>query len=148
MLNQIILGGRLVRDPESKRLSSGLVITEITVACDQTKKGEGKKPLFIKARFFGGVAENIAKYFNKGKAIEVIGRLECEEYTDKQNVAHKEFLIIGSGFEFPLTSKQADGEQNPAPKAPVSQDLPLDEPTGIKGSNLEGLDVIEDDLPF
>lgn len=133
MFNLIAIEGRLVKDPETRRTPSGLAITKITLACDRTVKREGKPPLYIDATFFGNQADNIAKYFRKGKAITVTGRLENDIFESKQNPGEKKtvFYINATSFEFPLGGEKGGAApqqgggvaqpQNPAP-APIETD--------------------------
>ena len=133
MFNLIAIEGRLVKDPETRRTPTGLAITKITLACDRTMKKEGKPPLYIDATFFGNQADNIAKYFRKGKAIMVTGRLENDIFESKQNPGEKKtvFYINATSFEFPLGGDKGGavaqesigyGGVAPIPNAPVEAD--------------------------
>ena len=141
MLNSCIFEGRLVADPELKRTESGLSICNFKIAVDRTVKREGKSALFLPVTFFGATAENLAKFFRKGKAVIVTGRLENDEFTDKETGEKKTiFFLNGSTFEFPLAEKSA--ERKPA-EQPTESDA-VDE----YSDGRDGLDIVSDDLPF
>lgn len=142
MLNNFIVEGRLTKDPELKKTPNGLSICNIMIACDRAVKREGKPPLYIPATFFGAKAETVAKYFDKGKAIIVTGRLEGDLIEDKEHPGEKKtiFYIDAQTFEFPLGGgpKKEDGQ---SPSEPVKDELA--QPVGS-----DPLDLVSDDLPF
>ena len=67
MLNNCIFEGRVVKDPELKRTAGGLSIANFTIAVDRSIKKEGTSALFLPVTFYGSQADNIAKYFRKGR---------------------------------------------------------------------------------
>lgn len=139
MLNSVILEGRLVADPELRKTNTGLSICNFKIAVDRTIKKDGKPTaLFLPVTFFGATAENLTKFFRKGKAIIVNGRLENDEFTDRESGEKKTiFFLSGTSFEFPLIEKSS-ADKGPKEKAEPS-DTPFEE---------DGIDVVSDDLPF
>lgn len=137
MFNTISIEGRLLRDPEIKRLPSGLAIATVTVACERSIKKEGKPSLFIPCNLYGAQAENVAKWFKKGDAIIVTGRLENDKFESKDAPGETKtiYYIDGKSFDFPV------GKEKKA-KAQAS------EPTGMVPLADDEPDVIADDLPF
>ncbi len=77
MLNNVILVGRLVAEPEVRVLESGLSVATITLAINKSfKGGEGENDTdFIKCSIWEGVANAAATYCKKGSVIAVKGRL-------------------------------------------------------------------------
>lgn len=147
MFNTISIEGRLTRDPEFKTTSSGLAICNINVACDRDIKKEGKPALFIAVTFFGAMAENVNKWFKKGRGIIVTGRLENDVLEDKENPGKKRQVhyIAANAFSFPLS--EGGGKKDNATK-PEPMPQALDEPTpAFQGSNLDSLEI-SDDLLF
>ena len=94
MLNQVILVGRLVFDPELRTLDDGRNVTTITLAIQRGYKnaetGEYDTD-FIKCTLWSGVAENTVTYCKKGSVVGIKARL-------KQN--HFEYEE-GKSFSFP-----------------------------------------------
>lgn len=94
MLNQVILVGRLVYDPELRTLEDGRSVTTITLAIQRGYKNAESGEYdtdFIKCTLWTGVAESTVQYCKKGSVIGVKARLsqryhECEE---------------GKGFSYP-----------------------------------------------
>ena len=58
-MNQIILIGRLVRDPEMKYSNSGVAVTRFTLAVDRVTKNEEKRG-FYRLRYVQKLAEVVA----------------------------------------------------------------------------------------
>ena len=82
MLNQVVLVGRLVRDPELRESEGGKSYTNITLAVPRNYKnsnGEYETD-FIDCRLWTGVAESTAEYCKKGDLIGVKGRVESRSY--------------------------------------------------------------------
>ena len=87
MLNQIVLMGRLTRDPELRRTSSGVAVTSFTLAVDrdyQSKDSGERGADFIDIVAWRSTGEFVSKYFTKGSMAVVSGRLQIRNYTDKQ----------------------------------------------------------------
>lgn len=82
MLNNVILVGRLVAEPEVKNLESGLTVATITLAVTNSFKnlnGETETD-FIKCSLWEGVATAASSFCKKGSIIGVKGRLASREY--------------------------------------------------------------------
>lgn len=81
MLNQTVLVGRLVRNPETEELESGKKVSNITIAVPRNyKNSEGEYETdFIDCTLWQGIAENTAEYCKKGDIIGIKGRLEIRD---------------------------------------------------------------------
>lgn len=82
MLNQVIIVGRLVQDPEIKELESGKKVGNITLAVQRSYKNvDGVYETdFIDCVLWEQVAVNTKDYCRKGDVIGVKGRLQTEYY--------------------------------------------------------------------
>lgn len=87
MINQVILMGRLTREPETRFLqASNNSVTRFTMAIERDYKAsseEKAKTDFINCVAWNKTGEFISKYFKKGSMIAVIGSIETGSYTDK-----------------------------------------------------------------
>ena len=79
MLNQTVIVGRLVNEPET--ISEERKIAKITIAVPRNfKNADGEYDTdFIPVRLFGGVAENTMEYVGKGDLVGVKGRLQSND---------------------------------------------------------------------
>ncbi len=111
MLNQSIIVGRIVREPEVKETENGNKITNITLAVQRPFKnvaGEYDTD-FISCVLWKGIAETTAEYCKKGDLIGIRGRIQTRvvEYSDeiKRNVME----VVAERVTF-LSSKKQESE--------------------------------------
>lgn len=91
MLNQIVLVGRLVSDPEINETENGNKVTNITLAVKRSYKnfnGEYETD-FIPCIVWNKLAENTEEFCKKGDIVGVKGRLQRLEGNTLQVVAEK-----------------------------------------------------------
>lgn len=122
MINRIIAGGRLTRDPELRQVGDSNV-ANFTLACDRDfKNREGERETdFIDCVAWGGTAEFAANYFSKGRMAIVDGRLQIRDYTDKDGNNRRKAEIRVDNMYFG-DSKPSDASENQqvAPTARVN----------------------------
>jgi single-strand DNA-binding protein len=88
MFNKIILVGNLTRDIELRYAQSGTAIANTAIATSRkfTQNGEKKEEVcFVDITFFGRSGEVANQYLRKGSKILVEGRLNFEQWVDKQS---------------------------------------------------------------
>ena len=138
MLNEVVLMGRLTRDPETRYLQDGNnSVTRFTLAIDRDYKAAGEekpKTDFISCIAWNKTGEFINKHFRQGSMIAVTGSIETGSYTNKDGakVYTTEVRVNKASF----TGEKKD--------------------SGTEGSNLEPSpdgfmnipDGVEDGLPF
>lgn len=102
MLNNIIIHGRLVRDPELRRTQTGKAVTQFCVAVDRdTKNSDGSRTAdFIDCVAWQELAEFVQRYFTKGQEAIVAGRLGSREWVDKDGQKHRAWEILANKIEF------------------------------------------------
>lgn len=87
MLNQIVIVGRLVRDPELRETDGGKKVTNITLAVPRSYKnlnGEYETD-YIDCVLWTGIAENTTEYCKKGDILGLKGRVQTRIYeTDEK----------------------------------------------------------------
>lgn len=115
MLNHIDIMGRLVRDPELRKLPSGKSVASVSVACDRdfTKEGGEKETDFIDIVAFGGTADHMAKFYTKGKMIIVSGRLQIRTWVDKENNKRRNAEVVADSVYFGDSKKSSEGTFTP-----------------------------------
>lgn len=110
MLNQTVLVGRLVSDPEVKELANDKKVSNITLAIPRSyKNANGEYDTdFVDCTLWQGVAENTAQYCRKGDIVGVKGRVQSEIY-EKDGEKVKATNIIAEKVTF-LSSKSKETE--------------------------------------
>lgn len=82
-MNQVILVGRLVSDPELNVLDNGVKVTTVTIAVKRPfKSGESNEyeTDFLRCTLWSGIAEATVSYCRKGYTVGVKARLQQRYY--------------------------------------------------------------------
>lgn len=112
MLNNIILMGRLVRDPELRRTQSGTAVAAFSLAVDRDFKGQdgAKETDFIDVVAWRSTAEFVSKYFTKGRMAVVEGRLQIRRWTDSEGNKRRTAEVVAESIYFGDSKKDTGGE--------------------------------------
>ena len=114
-MNIVTLFGRMTKDPQLSQ-SGENTIARFTLAVNRRFKKEGQPEAdFVSCVAFGKTAENIGKYFTKGKAILISGRLATGSY-EKDGQKHYTTDVVIENFDF-TESKGNDSAAEPTPSA-------------------------------
>ena len=109
MLNQTVIVGRLVREPELRETETGKKITNITLAVPRSYKnvnGEYDTD-FISCVLWQGIAENTVNYIKKGDLLGIKGRVQSRIIEEDEDVIKNVMEIVAEKVTF-LSSKKAD----------------------------------------
>ena len=80
-INNVVLTGRLSRDPEIKQTQSGVSVCNFCIAVGrQYKSGEEKICDFINCVAWRGTADFVSKWFHKGDGIGVTGSIQTRKW--------------------------------------------------------------------
>ena len=141
MVNRVLLMGRLVKDPELRKTNSDVSFATFTLAVDnRMRESDGTRgTIFIDCRVFRDQADSLVKNTRKGSRIAVDGSLNQRNFERKDGTKGKSIEVIVDSVTF-LEPKK-DGANNETPKFD-------DVPAQSSGSNLDAIDLPDDDLPF
>ena len=154
MLNQIVIMGRLTRDPELRHTQSGTAVASFTLAVDRDfkDKATGEKTTdFIDVVAWRQTGEFVSKYFTKGRLAVVEGRLQIRDWTDKEGNKRRNAEVVADNVYFGDSKRDAEasgtyggGYSRPAPAAPSVPDY------GMPASEDQFSELADDDgeLPF
>ncbi len=108
MLNQSVIVGRLVKDPELHETENGHKVTSITLAVPRSYKNmDGEYDTdFISCTLWKGIAENASEYCHKGDLLGVKGRLQTRNIEEEDN--KKTVMELVAEKVTYLSSKKAD----------------------------------------
>ena len=81
-INQVILMGRLTRDPEQRTTSTGKTIASFSLAVD--RGGQDDQADFFDVTAWEKLAELVIQYLGKGRRVLVQGRLRQDSWDDKE----------------------------------------------------------------
>lgn len=146
-MNKLIMMGRLTKDPEV-RYSQGAnqtCIARISLAVDRRIKREGQPDAdFFDCRAFGKQAEFIEKYLHKGTKILIAGRVENNNYTNKDGQMVYGTVVMIDEIEFAESKASSAGNTGAANGGGNSAPAPATPGDGFMNIP-EGID---EELPF
>ena len=143
-MNKVILMGRLTRDPEV-RTSAGASQTTIgrfSIAVDRRFKRDGEPDAdFFNCTSFGKQAEFVEKYLHKGTKIVVVGRIQNNNYTNKEGQQVRDVQIMIDEIEFAESKNSQGGGNYGGSDAGQTSG-------GAAGDFMNIPDGVEEELPF
>lgn len=108
-MNQIVIHGRLTRDPEQKAAGSAMV-SKFTVAANRIFDHDTAD--FFDCDAFSKNGDFVKQYFSKGQEIIVIGDMRSRKYDDKNGNKRTAWSVNVSNVQF-CGSKGADKHSAP-----------------------------------
>lgn len=111
MLNQAVLVGRIVKDPELKSTENGSKVTNITLAVPRSfKNSNGEYDSdFISCVLWKGVAESTVEYCKKGDLVGIKGRIQTRSYEQNEDLKYVT-EVIAEKVTF-LSSKRQEADE-------------------------------------
>ena len=136
-LNQVLIAGRLTRDPELRYTGSGMAVCRLSVANTRyyRKKdgGKGEETVYIDATVWDKTAEWVGERLKKGRPLLIEGRLKTDQWEDKDSGQKRSKIEINAKRITPL---DWDDDDRPASRESTPKPRAIEEP------------IPEDDIPF
>lgn len=114
MINQVVLVGRLTKDPELRYTQgSGKAVARFTLAVNRpfvNSNGE-KDADFINCVCWNGTAQALANHQQKGNLIGVIGRIQTSSYQGQDGKTVYKTEVVADAVQF-LEPKQSNGKKS------------------------------------
>lgn len=102
--NKITIIGNLGRDPELRYTPQGTAVCDFSVAVNDRKRDKAGEwqdvTTWFKITFWGKQAENASKYLTKGRQVYIEGRLQVEEWTDRDGNNRHTLAVQGADIQF------------------------------------------------
>jgi len=113
MINNVVLVGRLTKDPELRYSSSNIPMVYFTVAVNRTFADQNgqRQADFIGCVAFRKQAENMARFLGRGSLIGVEGRIQTRNYQGKDGNTVYVTEVVADRIQF-LESKSNSNRQN------------------------------------
>lgn len=126
MLNKIFIMGRLVRDPELRRTQSGTAVATFTLAVDRDYKDKStgtRATDFIDVEAWRQTADFVSRYFSKGRMALVEGRLQLQDWTDREGIKRRSARVVADSVYFgDSRPKESEGGNINEREFPPQQD--------------------------
>ncbi len=132
-INQVILMGRLTRDPEQRTTTTGKTIASFSVAVDRPTQDDQAD--FFNITAWEKLGDLVMQYLSKGRRVLIQGRLRQDSWDDKESGQKRSRVeVVATDVTFLDSPGGGDGQSAPAPSSNGS--------TNSKASN----DVAPDDI--
>ncbi len=111
-MNNVVIVGRLVRDPEMKTTTQNTDVLNITLAVDRNFKNvNGEYEVdFVDCILWKGIAKSTAEYCVKGDLIGVKGRLQTRSYV-YEDVKRTASEVVAEKVTFLSYNRKNDKEE-------------------------------------
>ena len=145
MINNVVLVGRITKDPEVRTISSGSATCSFTLAIDrnfQSQQGE-RQADFIPCVAWNQSAQFIGNYVKKGYLLGVEGRIQTRSYQDQQGQTRYVTEVVCNRVEN-LTPRETSNTSN-------NYDANNNNYQGNSGNVADksyNQEISDDDLPF
>ncbi len=159
MINKVILVGNLGRDPEIRRLDSGVAVAKFPMATNESykdKNGEWQNLTeWHDIVAWRGLAERVERDCKKGKLVYVEGKLTHRKYQDKEGNDRYVTEVVANVLRLLEKREGSNGYNSSFPAAADAPPQAADKSSSSESSNPATENISEqvtdgaaDDLPF
>jgi single-strand DNA-binding protein len=143
-INKVILIGRAGKDPETRYMTNGEAVTNLSLATSENYKDKAgtkqEKTEWHNLTFYKRLAEVVGEYVKKGSMIYVEGKITTRKWQDKEGKDRYTTEIICHEMKMLGGKTQGDGEQ-------VERSTPAANPSEASSAKAS-FDDFDDDIPF
>lgn len=114
-MNNVVLSGRLTRDPELRHTPSGQAVAQFSLAVDRAgdKQEDGTYAAgFFDCTVFGNQAENVSQYLSKGARAAVTGDLRHHRWDANDGTKRSRVEINARWVEFLETKSERESRES------------------------------------
>lgn len=171
MINNVVLVGRLTKDPDLRYTANGQAVATFTLAVNRnfTNQSGNREADFINCVIWRKPAETLANYARKGTLLGVTGRIQTRNYENQQGQRVYVTEVVCENFQL-LESRSASEQRQTTGGAPMGgqqsnnynanqgfNQSPSSANNGMPefdrsmdpfGSEGTTIDISDDDLPF
>lgn len=138
MINNVVLVGRLTKDPDLRYTGSGTAVASFTLAVNRNFKDQNgnREADFINCVAWRKTAELIGDHVKKGQQIGAVGRIQTRSYENQQG--QKVFVTEVVVSEIQFLDSKSNGNSNQQNNNSHSDPF----------ASGNSIDISDDDLPF
>ena len=126
-MNKAFIVGNLTKAPELKTTQSGISVCNFVVAVNRTYKDQNgdRQADFIPVIVWRGLAENCARYLDKGRKVAVVGEIQTRCYDAQDGTKRYVTEVMASDVEFltPAAQTQSAGVDPLAEAAQMKNEI-------------------------
>lgn len=148
MINNVVLVGRLTRDPELRYTPSNQAVATFSLAVNRNFKSQNgeREADFISCVIWRKQAENLANWAKKGALIGIVGRIQTRSYENQQGQRVYVTEVVADSCQL-LESRESRNNSNTS-----TQNTGFGQPEEQNYQNPFGqtspMDIPDGDLPF
>lgn len=144
-INQVILMGRLTRDPEVRTTTSGKTIVSFSVAVD--RGGQDDQADFFDVTAWEKLGELVQKYLSKGRRCLIQGRLRQDSWDDKETGKRRSKVeVVATDVTF--LDGPSDGAQSGSFSATTSSDSSSKKSKDVVIEDIDDKPIDLSEIPF
>ena len=138
MINNVVLVGRLTRDPELRYTPSNVAVATFSLAVNRNFKNQSgdREADFISCIMRRQQAENFANWCKKGNLVGITGRIQTRSYDNQQGQRVYVTEVVAESFQ---TLEKKDNSAN---QSSMENQMPPSFGTS------DPMDIPDDELPF
>lgn len=157
MINNVVLVGRLTRDPELRFTSNGSAVASFNLAVNRnfTNQSGEREADFVNCVIWRKPAEALANYAKKGTLIGVVGRIQTRNYENQQGQRVYVTEVVCDNFQILEWNNSSESQSNNSASKQESSNFNQDNQANndFKRNNdpfgqSSQIDISDDDLPF
>ncbi|MBO0458362.1 single-stranded DNA-binding protein [Enterococcus hulanensis] len=145
MINNVVLVGRLTKDPDLRYTANGTGVATFTLAVnrDFTNQDGKREADFINCVIWRKSAETLANYARKGTLLGVTGRVQTRNYENQQGQRVYVTEVVAESFQ--LLESRSNNEKRQDDKQQQNTNTNNSASDPFNGSSI---DIGDDDMPF
>lgn len=145
MINNVVLVGRLTKDPDLRYTANGTGVATFTLAVNRnfTNQDGNREADFINCVIWRKSAETLANYAHKGTLLGVTGRVQTRNYDNQQGQRVYVTEVVADSFQ--LLESRSNNEKRHDDKQQQNTNTNNSATDPFNGSSI---DIGDDDMPF
>lgn len=120
-INQVILLGRLTRDPEQRTTASGKNVVSFSIAVD--RQSQDDQADFFNITAWDKLGDLVMQYLSKGRRVLIQGRLRQDSWEDKDTGKRQSRIEVTASDVTFLGGPSGDNSGSAAPKTTKKEEV-------------------------
>ena len=120
-INQVILLGRLTRDPEQRTTASGKNVVSFSIAVD--RQSQDDQADFFNITAWDKLGDLVMQYLGKGRRVLIQGRLRQDSWEDKDTGKRQSRIEVTASDVTFLDGPNGDNSGSAAPKTTKKEEV-------------------------
>jgi len=145
-INQVILMGRLTRDPEQRTTTGGKTIASFSIAVD--RGGDSDAADFFEVTAWEKLGDLVIQYLGKGRRVLVQGRLRQDSWDDKETGKKRSRVEVTATDVTFLDGPNGDSDGAPRSSAPRSSSNNSNKSDDVVIEDIEDKPIDLSEIPF